>query len=770
MMLVAFISSTSFEPNKIDEWEYSIEEKVFLSARNSSNFTSNLSWGPSSGLNAFVAVGTPMTMSINITNGAVITDTVNFTILNEYQWSCVWYGTNQSCTSPMSIVVAPGQLAWPKFTIEVPEVVNGTPAAFVRHPFTLTAKSGLDGVELDYTFTLEPDELFQAEFDSESNDLSLDPAMKKRVTLVGHNTGNSPASLVARLVPVNEQGEMVGGYSPELSYQHEGWMVGLFDVHHLNGLGGGGVEADGTATFDVEVQPPSLTAGSEYIGVLLWSANNPYETDLVVINASILWHRDGDMHIDDGCDGGDVLPFQSCYVSISVSNLGNHQDTFELVVESDEWLEPSLSRSVTILEKGEEQQVATLTLTVDGLSPAFTHGGATIILRLGSGEELARASVVLRVAPLVDWELHAVENSTDSRDNISVAFTMKNLGNGDDGLQISLHVDMNVEHALIPPEGAIHGSVSGQPRYFEIERLDPGVNFTFRAWMHLPRDMDANGTVTMTVNMQSTLRPEMVFSSETSADFLAEKYRPESQPEEDFWLDLEIAMSNIWNQFNGLILTILVAVVGGLFLLKAVQHRQEKEREWKARVAAAEGGPPEQPDEWLAKFDKTSNRPPASAGDAGKQAPSIAGKVFQDLFKAKSRKVKKAPEVAPPDENLLSAANTVFTHHEKNIEGGRLDDLAGKLVEAKSKHPANTLLPEAECQHGRTVRRPKHAGSASNSDAATSHSNAFTTTHAHRDLGEESEQPNPSVEGTRRATDSGIGEGNGQGDEFDFDL
>ncbi len=50
----------------------------------------------------------------------------------------------------------------------------------------------------------------------------------------------------------------------------------------------------------------------------------------------------------------------------------------------------------------------------------------------------------MRVGAYVDWDLKAVEASTDSRDNVSVAFTLRNLGNGDDGLQVSMHVDVTL--------------------------------------------------------------------------------------------------------------------------------------------------------------------------------------------------------------------------------------------------------------------------------------------------------------------------------------
>ncbi len=681
------------------------ETSIFQTSHNSTNYTSNLTWGPSSGLNAFASVDTPLTMSINITNGANVSDAVDFTLTSDVGWDCIWFGTITPCHQPYQIVVASGALAWPKYTITVPPVVDGAPLAFVQHPFQLTAVSSLDGAQVKYDFTLEPDEWFQAEFDSSGTNVTLDPGTKIRETLLVRNTGNSQASLVARLVPLDDNGQPINGITPALSFQQDGWMVGLFNIHHLNGASGFGLAANDQSTVDIEIQAPSLTSAELRFGILLWSANNPSDTKLIEYNSSILWHRAGSLTIQDSCNGNDVLPDESCSVAISVTNDGNFEDTFEISVESSEWLVGSLTRATTIVDKGETQNAATLTITVNGMVPAFTHGFSTITLKLNSGTVLATERVEIRVAPKVDWELHAIESSTDSRDNVSVAFTLRNLGNGDDGLQVSLHVDMNVEHGFIPPDQATHGSNTGTPRFFEIDQIPPGVNFTFRSWMHLPRDSEANGTLTMTVEMQSVLRPDIIFVNETKAEYLAESWRPENIHEDSNWVKFEIAIAELWNQFNGLVMTILVVLAGSLGLLQALKHRAEKDALWKAKLAASEPAEPEKPEEWMEKFEGEDK-----SGDKGIvgsviEAPKIAARVFQDLFTAKAPP--KSVQKAKPSEALLDAANTVLEHHETSIEGDLLDDLAGELAIEKKAHPSNELFGKAEQEAGRTVRKPK---------------------------------------------------------------
>jgi hypothetical protein len=670
-----------------------------------SNHASNLSWGPNSGLNVFVEPGGFIVLSINITNGANVSDAVDFTILGQSGWNCFWNGTSTPCDQPNSIQMTPGFLAWPKFDIYIPEVTNGTPSAFVKHPFTMTATSGLDGAEVNYSFTLEVDEWHAAAIDSGAANLTLDPGLKQRTPITVRNLGNAPASIVVRVVPLDSDGEPIEGYTPAISFQTSGWLVGIFNIHLLNGPGAQGMLPNTAITVDVEVQPPSQTTGNMRIGILVWSAMNPYEPVMVEVNSSIVWQRAGGLEIDDDC-GDDILPNGFCNSQISVTNNGNFDDTFEiLVVTSEEWLRADLSRSQISVPMGETVEAATLMLRVEGMAAAFSHGEAIISLHLSDGQELGTSSVELRVGPLVQWDLSAVENSTDSRDNVSVAFTLRNLGNGDDGLQIGLHVDMNVEHGLVPPEGATHGATDGIPRFFEIDQVPPGVNFTFRAWMHIPRGMEANGTVTMTVEMQSTLQPNIIFINETGAEFLAESYRPENIHEATTWEIFELQVANFWNQFNGLCFTIIVAVVGGLALYRATAYRMRRDQEWEAKLKAQEPPVKEESEEWLAKFRQGAGAVPAAVAGAVIEAPKVAAKVFTDLFSSKAKKRK--AERPPPNPALLDAANTVLTHHESDKELERLDDLATGIGDLSEKHPANVLLPDPEPDIGRTVRKPK---------------------------------------------------------------
>jgi len=707
LLLALFISCQNPLFTSSPSSKYDNEDKGHYFAENSrnNNTNSNLSWGPNSGLNVYAQAGIYITMAVNITNGAGVDDNVAFTMNSDTEWSCFWYNTSTPCDQENQINISPGGLAWPKYVIDVPEVINGSPLAFIKHNFQIIAKSSIDNEQVTYNFSLEVDEVFQTTYESNNINLSFDPGIKKRTTLTLRNTGNSPAQLVAKVVPLDDNGTPINGFTPDLSYQYEGWLVGVFNVHNLNGPSGNGIGVNSLVTFDVEIQPPDVTSGTTKVGVIAWSAYNPSDSVMVVINSTISWDRGGSLSIDGRCDGIKLLPFDSCNTTISVTNLGNYADSYELVVDAPDWLQTEISQNTFSISKGTTQEISPLTIKVNEMMPAFTQGFATVTLKLGTGEIIDSTIIELNVSQIVDWELRAVENSTDSQDNVSVLFTIRNVGNGNDGLQVSLHVDVSVDHGLVPPEFSEHGSETGAPRFFIIDEIQPGANFSFRSWMYIPENPEANGTITMTVDMQSALNPDIIFTNETKVDYLGISYRVDTIPENSFWLEIELYLANLWNQFNGIGFSVIITVIGSLILFQAVKHRQRKDAEWKARMTTPEPPEPEKPGQWMSKFNRgEKSQVPVIKSENANQ---VSADEFKEVFSSKSSPKPKKRN-SKPSEGLLEAANTVFEHHEKAIENDLLDELANKLVKENEPHPAMELLTKKESVTGRTNRKEKY--------------------------------------------------------------
>ena len=122
-------------------------------------------------------------------------------------------------------------------------------------------------------------------------------------------------------------------------------------------------------------------------------------------------------------------------------------------------------------------------------------------------------------------------------------------------------------------------------------------------------------------------------------------------------------------------------------------------------MTASEPPKPEKPEQWMGKFKENIGKSSKELGNVIAEAPKVAGKVFKDIFTAKSAPKSEARK--QPSGDLLDAANTVLIHHEKTKESDLIDDLASELIMEKEEHPANELFGQVESETGRTVRRPK---------------------------------------------------------------
>ena len=59
------------------------------------------------------------------------------------------------------------------------------------------------------------------------------------------------------MVPFGANGDPLPGIDPAISFLHDGWLVGIFNIHLLNGPGAQGMLPYTAVTVDLEVQPPS---------------------------------------------------------------------------------------------------------------------------------------------------------------------------------------------------------------------------------------------------------------------------------------------------------------------------------------------------------------------------------------------------------------------------------------------------------------------------------------------------------------------------------
>jgi len=666
---------------------------------NNSNSTSNLMFGSQSGSNFKIDPGVTTFISVNITNLANFSDSAGIHVNTQSGWEIAWQLGNGDPTVPVNIPLAAAQMEWVSFGISVPEVVNGTPLANSRHSFAIYASSAHDGAQIEWLFTVEVLPWHGAVIDSLSGDAVIYPDDKIRIPVTVRNIGNIEKSIAARVIPLDNDGNPLSGYSPANSFYLDDWAVGVFDIHNIGVLG-----PNQSGTVQIEIAAPAISNGTIRIGFQSWSAGSA-QVNQIEFDVSIDWQRDGDITLTGDCDT--ITPLQDCELNLHITNIGNFEDSFELVFSSgNSWFTGSLSDSVFDLPKNDWTEV-TLTLAIAENATAFRLTNGDITLSTSDGVVVSSSHIQVRVGAIIDWEISAEEETKDDLENITVAFTLRNIGNADDGLDVTVSTNVYTDFGLIPPQGALWTSLDNSPNHFEILDIPPNTEVTFRAWMQIPREQESNGTAQLTVEMRSVLEPDIIFTNSTSHDYLGEQWRPENVKHEDTLEVIKEGMKLFWNKWNNILISVVVVMIGSIALHRAVVHRQTKDEMWR-RTQGLDATPPETVGDWMDKYEGGER-----AGEDGEgtteilpASPEMDAAAFAMAFKMRSGK--SIPVSEGPDANIVKAATTVLEHHDKNADITAMEDLAsGLLVTDSSSHPANEMLTESEVEYSRTVRKER---------------------------------------------------------------
>jgi hypothetical protein len=286
----------------------------------------------------------------------------------------------------------------------------------------------------------------------------------------------------------------------------------------------------------------------------------------------------------------------------------------------------------------------------------------------------------------------------DDLDNVTLAYTLRNIGNIADGLDVTLSTNIYTGNGLIPPSSSEWESVDGTPNHFILNDIPPDSTVTFRAWMQLPRDQELNGTAQMTLEMRSTLEPDILFTNRTEYEYLAEAWRPENIVEESNWDRFKSEVQILWNEWNQILFSAIVTLIGAIVLHRAVVYRQRRDAEWNAMIAARHVEP-EKAEDWMGKFSEKNPQTPVAAPSATMDAGDFK-KAFQMRSKTK-------PVRASPSDEVVDAAHTVFEHHDEIADYEALEGLTEELLDESEPHEANQSLAPSESVDSRTVRHPR---------------------------------------------------------------
>ncbi len=661
------------------------------------DLSSNLTWG-SSGSTFNVNPDTPFSFALNISNTGSHQDTPLIQLNGDVGWhmewdlgSEPWNGTDMQLES--------GGLGWVNISVWVPPVINGSPMAGVEKSWTMSATSSLDTRVSLYTFTIVPKVFHNTSIDWFEDDLVVEPSGTGKLRIGLRNVGNSQTRIEVEITPLEANGVAIENGQANDILGIDDWTIRIATEYNVSLVG-----VNESGVVDINFQAPYKAGGNVTIKVAVYSPAAPSRVDSVELSAEILRQRSGELDFT-GFECRSLDPSQSCEGAVQVTNNGNYDDEYILFPIYPEWAEISHQSSEVILSKGESQNVSSIIISVQEGVQAFSEDDVVWNLRLKwNNTVIDTISINVTVALKSNWIFEEVIDEIDAKGNMTLSCTVKNQGNGIDGLIVVLTVSHYTEHGLIPPNEAEFDWRAETLRDFQMLDIEPGENMTFRSWAHLPEDEQLNGTLWMNVSMWSFSDPggDEVFASANHSWIGIPWQADQEKADEDSWLNLEPLLSNIeeaWSRHSYTLFAIIFSALAIHLTMKRRRRLISEERERKALMEITANKKEESFVDVSAKFGERDSQE-IDIPDS----PSMDAEHFVAAFNLTSGPRKKGA-AKPIEPELIDAASIVLDHHDEKQALTQMDDLASGLLQGGTKpHDSNVSLPEVEAVPERTIR------------------------------------------------------------------
>lgn len=682
------------------QWYRDGEPQPFFS--NVLNFSvdlqSNLDWGSTS--STFnVNPDTPFSFAVNITNNGSSADEPLIRLTGDVGWYMEWDLPAEPSVGS-NLQLQPGQIGWVNVSVWVPPVINGTPIAGQGLTWKLEAISSLDSKLSTYSFSIVPKVFHNASIDSASDGIEVEPGGTGKMQISVRNSGNSQSRVELELLPLDENGELIQGLDASDILSYEGWTARIASEYNASLLG-----VNESATIDFSFQAPYESEGSVGIRVIAYSPSAPQRQVSVDLFANISVYRSAEIDFS-GFDCRSLDPGDFCRGSITVTNNGNFDETFTLQPVTPSWVDLSISTNELILAKGESQEIPNIDISIEQDVQAFTEGEVLWKLKLKSdGSIIDTLRTNLSVALRSNWVFEEVVDEVDASGNMTLSCTVKNMGNGVDGLIVVLTVSHYTEHGLIPPNDAEFDWQADPLRDFQILDLQPGQNMTFRSWAHLPVEEPLNGTLWMNVSTWSFSDPDGdQRSASANRTWIGTPWQENgADKEEEAWLDLSSVIEivdELWTKHSYTFFAIIFATIAIHLTMKRRRRMMAEDKERK-ELFAASVKKKETFSEITEKFEESGEKVVELP-----DSPSIDAQDFVAAFNLTSgpRKQGAAEPVKP---ELVDAASTVLDHHDEKSVLEQMDEMATELFEkgGAKPHSSNVALPEVAIQPERTIRK-----------------------------------------------------------------
>ena len=612
---------------------------------------SNLEFGVD-GISQFVVDPDIRTnLAVNITNNALFSDNVTFSISTQSSWNWGWT-MNQTNGNNAIETLSSGQLSYVYFWIEIPSVIDGSPLFETGPRFTLIASSGLDYAQCQWSFDLLMSAYRNMSVDLVGDNLTLDPGENDRISLTVRNVGNVNNRISVALEAIDELGQPIENVEISDRVEFNGWTAALFGAKE-------GIEIlpNQDRTFEVGIQAPPDYTGHFDVRVHMYPIGDISKKYIADVSADIVWIRDGSFELNNE-ECLELLPGQECQSQFTITNTGNAMDNFEIKIsdlpEFLQFEETSISYNL-LPNQITTSEIITVTANEDAM--AFENDKIDFQLLLaGSQQVVSQTSNPVVIAPEINWTLETLVEEIDAKGRLAIAMTLKNNGNAIDGLVVQLECSHSTQMTFIPPSNAIIEDGVEFPRSFEINELPLGSNFTIRAWAELPDDQTSNGTMDLYTTVRSRFAPDQPFIFTSSADYVGESWRENIEEDDSFsFTKLASDIKTIAKSWGFVILAVILST---MILNRSLKDRKQRIEDAAIRNSLYQKQAPEQVEDWMGRFEQKN-----SVEEKVIESPTMSSQRFESTFKKFAGPSKQASQ--PVDGKLREAAALVLDVHDK---------------------------------------------------------------------------------------------------------
>ena len=473
---------------------------------------SNLLWQFESGSNFIIEQNTSTTFGLELTNNATANENSSISLESTTGWNSTWnLGPNSS--NQENIELLPYGKYLIEFTIHVPIVVDGEPLAEYPYPWSLSAKSSLDGTVTWYNFTIEVIPVYNLSIDTAESTFQIDPGSDIRIPITYRNTGNIESEFHVSILPVDQNGNTMQVQEDD-RFVFEGWEVAIFGQESDIFL-----EANESTSLELGVLSPYSVSGNITLQFEVYSYSNTQNIAIIRQHVTIFESNGGSASISEmNCMG--LLPGESCTGEISGFNSGNYQEIYELfVIESPNWVQHELSKANVEIYPNQVEQFSTLTITIKNDTNAFTNGNIRLAYTFANNETpLEILEVNISVGETINWTIESKE-TTIKDGNLTIIYSLINNGNCPDSLVVSVDTSHYGKYGLIPPPSSEWEYESNNIRSFVVRDFPQREYFYIELWMHIPDNQAEDGIAWAEIQIQSLEDEEFNWIDKSETNF-----------------------------------------------------------------------------------------------------------------------------------------------------------------------------------------------------------------------------------------------------------